>query len=133
MSKRAVKKRSVATPAKTAALGLGISFVLIVLLAALGALLISKGMISEEGSGIVAAAAVFLAAFLGPIPLLRATGKCPLPAAYLHMGMLLVILAIAKLIFWPGDPYGNWASLAAAPAGATICGLLQANRGKHRR
>ncbi len=133
MSKRSVKKRGAATPAKTAALGLGISFALIVLLAALGALLISKGVFPERGAGIVAAAAVFLAALVGPMPLLRATGKRPLPAAYLHMGLLLIVLAIAKLIFWPGASYGNWASFAAAPVGATICGLLQAQHGKRRR
>ena len=99
----------------------------------MGGLLIAKGTIPENASGIIGALGVFLAAAFGPLPLLRATGKRTLPNVYLHMGLLLAMLAICKLIFWPGVPYGSWAALFVAPIGATLCGLVQARRGKARR
>ncbi len=133
MPKHTSKKRGSATPAKAAALGIAVSLGTILLLAALGALLISRGTIPEGGAWVIAALAVFLAALLGPLPLVHATGKRGLGAAYLQMGLLLAVLAVAKLIFWPGVPYGSWASLAAAPTGATLCGLLQLRRGRRRR
>lgn len=133
MPKRASKKRSNPPPAKAALLGLLLSLAIILLLATVGGLLIAKGTIPENASGIIGALGVFLAAALGPLPLLRATGKRTLPNVYLHMGLLLAMLAICKLIFWPGVPYGSWAALFAAPIGATLCGLVQARRGKARR
>lgn len=133
MPKRASKKRSNPPPAKAALLGLLLSLATVLLLAIIGGLLISKGTIPEKASGIIAALGVFLAAVLGPLPLLRATGKRTLPNVYLHMGLLLAMLAVCKLIFWPGAPYGSWGTLFAAPIGATICGLLQARRGRTRR
>lgn len=129
MPKRgASKKRGGAPPAKAAALGVGLSLALIAALAAFFALLIAKETVPEEASGVIAALAVFLASLLGPLPLLRAAGRRALPMAYLHMGLLLAALAIVKLIGWPGAPYGNWPVLAAAPAGATLCGLFYAKR-----
>jgi len=131
MPKRAAKatrKRGGAPPAKAAALGVGLSLALIAALAAVFALLIAKEAVPEGASGIVAALSVFLACLLGPLPLLRAAGRRALPMSYLHMGLLLAALAIVKLIGWPGAPYGNWIVLAAAPAGATLCGLFHAKR-----
>lgn len=133
MSKRASKKRSSPPPAKAALLGLLLSLAIILLLSAVGGLFVSKGTIPEKATGTIAALGVFLAAAFGPLPLLRATGKRTLPNVYLHMGLLLAMLAICKLIFWPGAPYGSWAALFAAPVGATLCGLIQARRGKVRR
>lgn len=133
MPKRVSKKRSNPPPAKAALLGLLLSMAAILLLAVVGGLLTAKGAVPENASGIIAALGVFLAAALGPLPLLRATGKRTLPNVYLHMGLLLAMLAICKLIFWPGAPYGSWMTLFAAPIGATLCGLVQARRGKVRR
>lgn len=133
MPKRNSKKRSNPPPAKAALLGLMLSMAVILLLAFVGGLLVSKGTIPENASRIIAALSVFLASVIGPLPLLRAAGRRTLPNVYLHMGMLLALLAICKLIFWPGAPYGSWSPLFAAPIGATICGLVQARRGRMRR
>ncbi len=125
---KAPKKRGGTPPVKAAALGVGLSMALIAALAAVFALLIAKETVPEEASGVIAAFAVFLACLLGPRPLLRAAGRRALPMSYLHMGLLMAALAIVKLIGWPGAPYGNWPVLAAAPAGATLCGLIHAKR-----
>lgn len=131
MQKRTVKRRG--SPLKAAGLGLLLSVGIILLLALAGGLLTAKGAIPEGVSGVIAAAAVFLAALLGPLPLLKAAGKRTLANVYLYMGGLLAVLAVCKLICWPGAAYGNWASLIAAPAGATVCGVVHLKRGRARR
>ncbi len=133
LPKRVSKKRGGAEPVKVAALGVGLSMAGILLRAAVGGLLISNGTVPEEADGVIAAAAMFLVSFLGPLPLLHSTGKRALPTAYFHMGLILALLAIVKLILWPDAVYGSWSVLAASLAGATLSGLLQAQRTKRRR
>ena len=78
MPKRASKKRSNPPPAKAALLGLLLSLAIILLLATVGGLLIAKGTIPENASGIIGALGVFLAAAFAIAPGHRQTdaAKC---------------------------------------------------------
>ncbi len=133
MKRKTRKSQGRTSPVRAAALGAALSLLALLLISGLGGLLVLKGILPEGSEGITAAAAVLLAAFLGPWPLLRAAGgKRPLPASFLQMGVLLAVLVLCKLIFWPGASFGNWPALIAAPVGASLCGLLAARKPKRR-
>lgn len=109
-----------------------LTVLLIVSLAAIGAILIIKGILPANAAPILAAVAVFLATLLGPMPLIKAMGKKPLPVAYVMMAALLVLMLLFKWVCWPTAAYGNWPVLAAAPIGATLSGIAMSRKPKHK-
>ncbi len=128
-----ISKKQGSPQVRAIMIGSGLTVGLILVFSMAGSMMILNGWLPENASGMVAAAAVFIAAFLGPMPLMKSVGKRALPVAYGHMVLLLVLMMLCKLIFWPAAPYGNWAALAAAPAGATAAGLVRTRKPKRHR
>lgn len=132
MPKRAWNKQ--ANP-RTRGIVMGGCLTLLLLLGipALGSMLILKGSIPESAAWVVSALAVLLAAFAGPMPIMSAVGKKPMPVALAHMTAMLALMLVCKLIFWPEAPFGNWAVVGAAVLGAVLAGLARSKRPRRRR
>ncbi|MCI8525234.1 MAG: hypothetical protein HFF17_04795 [Oscillospiraceae bacterium] len=110
-----------------------LSLLLLLAVPALGSILILRGSIPEGAAWAVSAAAVLLAAFLGPMPIIGAVRKKPMPVALLHMTALLALMLLCKLIFWPEAPFGNWAVVGAALLGAILAGVVRSKQPRRRR
>ena len=106
---------------------------LVILLSIAGSVIISAGILPENSANIIAIAVILITAFVGPIPLIKASGQKPLPIAYAIGGILIILLLLSKLIFWPGVAFGNWGILIAVAVGATLSGFVSARRPKHKR
>lgn len=114
-------------------MGACLSLLLLLGVPALGSVLILRGSIPEGAAWIISAAAVLLAAFFGPMPIMGTVRKKPMAVALLHMAALLALMLVCKLIFWPEAPFGNWAVVGAALLGAVLAGLARTKRPRRRR
>lgn len=122
--KRRQKKTSSHSNLQAVVLGAVISCLVILAVCGIGALALSMEWLPESAGMVFAPIAVILAAFVGPLPLMRQMGKRPLPIAYGHMIGMLLILLLLRTILWPETEFGGWAVPVSAVVGATAAGLL---------
>lgn len=128
--KRTIKKQWKMQPNVLSAL---ITLLLIVLGALLGGQLILRGWVPESKITWVAAVVMFLATWIGAIPVISGTAKGKLAASYLNAVIIMVAVIILKLIFFPESMFSNWFIPLAAVMGATCAGLVATRRKKIRR
>lgn len=132
MSKREAK--SAGNPVVRAViLSVALGVAVLLLLAAVGGMLILKGILPESAMDVWAMAMVFLAAFLAPMPLLKTTGKKRLPMAYAVLAALLALMVVTKWLAWPQEPFSNLWPLVTGFAGATLAGVLGAKKPKRKK
>ena len=113
--------------------GAAVSVIVLLAVAASGALAMRMEWLPESAGMVLAPLAVGLAAFAGPLPLIRKMGKRPLPIAYVHMIGLLLILLLVRTILWHGTEFGGWIVPVSAVIGATLAGILGGRRKTKRR
>lgn len=131
--KRRQNKTHGSSNVQAGALGAAISLAVLLAVSAMGALALSMEWLPESAASIFAPLAVGLAAFLGPLPLIRKVGKRPLPIAYAHMIGVLLALLLVRTIFWHDTEFGSWIVPVCAVVGATAAGLLGGRRKTKRR
>ena len=128
--KRTVKKQWKIQPNVLSAL---ITLLLIAVGSLLGGQLILRGWIPENKTAWVAAAVMFLATWIGAIPVISGTAKGKLAASYLNAVVVMVIAIFLKLILFPESMFANWFIPLAAVMGATCAGLVATRKKKVRR
>ena len=120
-------------PAEACLISAATAAVVLFCTAALSAFLIGRQILPQDSIPAVAAAAVLLAALLGPQPLLRALGRKPMTAALIWLAAFLAVIVAIRMAVWPDSPFGGWLIPAAAAAGAVLGGFLGSRKPRRRR
>ena len=115
---RKSRKSSIDPKVRSVVLGVLITVLMLLAIPCTGSILILKEWLPESAAPVLAAAAVFLSAFLGPQPIIRARGSKPLPTAFALAGILVIALFLLRMILWPGSEFRGIAVLLSAAAGA---------------
>lgn len=99
---------------------------------AIGSTLILKNVISENGTSIIANAAMFLATMIGSLPILKSRSKMGVLMAYLMAAGLLLALLLLKMIAFPETAFSNWFIALSALIGTSLCAVISVPRKKRR-